>query len=100
MTTNGELGVRFGARWLARGALLLICCLATPGVSALLLVAADTAVQAKSGGGSSGHSSSGHSSSAHGTGSTSSAGVHGPPWKQQREQERRRPPNPCAGDRP
>jgi len=51
---------------MAMSALLGIYCLATPGVSGLVLIAANSAAQAKAGGGSGGHGSSGHSSSGHG----------------------------------
>jgi len=67
MTRNKKLGAfRSKARSLAMGALLANYCLATSGVSGLILIAANTAAQAKAGGGSGGHSSSGHSSSGHG----------------------------------
>ena len=68
MTRNKKLGAfRSKARSLTISALLVVYSLATPSMSGLILIAANTAAQAKAGSG--GHGSSGHSS-----GSSSSHG--------------------------
>jgi uncharacterized membrane protein YgcG len=79
MTRNRKLEAsRFKARCLVIGAVLAVHCLATPGLSGLILFAAETSAKAKSGSGA-GHGSSGssgHSNSAHSSGSSGTS-VHG-----------------------